>query len=78
MAGHSDFVLSVDFSPDGNRIVSGSSDKLVVVWDSWTGTKVSRCFAIAFNAVGAVAVVFLGAGVAANFYRRICAGSRLR
>ena len=31
--GHSSPVRSVSFSPDGNRIVSGSFDKTVKVWD---------------------------------------------
>ena len=31
--GHSDSVTSVSFSPDGKRIVSGSHDKTVKVWD---------------------------------------------
>jgi WD40 repeat protein len=35
--GHSAAVLSVSFSPDGKRIVSGSGDKTAKVWDSKTG-----------------------------------------
>ncbi|KAF7968096.1 hypothetical protein HWV62_31995 [Athelia sp. TMB] len=35
--GHEDTVNSVSFSPDGSRIVSGSSDKTVRVWDLVTG-----------------------------------------
>jgi WD40 repeat protein len=31
---HSDVVLSVAFSPDGTKIVSGSSDKTIKVWDA--------------------------------------------
>ena len=31
---HSDFVRSVAFSPDGTKIVSGSADKTIKVWDS--------------------------------------------
>ncbi|MEO2032655.1 MAG: WD40 repeat domain-containing protein [Planctomycetaceae bacterium] len=31
--GHSSPVRSVSFSPDGKRIVSGSNDKTVKVWD---------------------------------------------
>jgi WD40 repeat protein len=34
---HTDYVTSVAFSPDGNRIVSGSDDKSVRVWDAKTG-----------------------------------------
>ncbi|KAF9056907.1 WD40-repeat-containing domain protein, partial [Rhodocollybia butyracea] len=35
--GHSGMVHSVAFSPNGNRIVSGSADKTVRVWDARTG-----------------------------------------
>ena len=41
MKGHSGFVHSAAFSPDGKRVVSGSKDKLVIIWDAETGTKVS-------------------------------------
>ena len=30
---HSDYVRSVVFSPDGTKIVSGSDDKTIKVWD---------------------------------------------
>jgi WD40 repeat protein len=32
LAGHTNSVWSVAFSPDGQHIVSGSADKLVKVW----------------------------------------------
>ena len=35
--GHSDYVRSVCFSPDGSRIVSGSDDKTVRIWNAVTG-----------------------------------------
>ena len=38
--GHSDVVSSVSFSPDGKRIVSGSGDRSVRVWDADTGKPV--------------------------------------
>ena len=31
---HSDYIRSVAFSPDGTKIVSGSYDKTIKVWDS--------------------------------------------
>ena len=31
---HSDIIRSVAFSPDGTKIVSGSDDKTIKVWDS--------------------------------------------
>ncbi|ETO24774.1 G-protein beta WD-40 repeats containing protein [Reticulomyxa filosa] len=35
--GHSDYVSSVKFSPDGSKIVSSSNDETVRVWDVETG-----------------------------------------
>ena len=37
LKGHSSSVFSVSFSPDGKRIVSGSRDKTLKVWDAQTG-----------------------------------------
>jgi WD40 repeat protein len=37
LKGHSDRVWSVAFSPDGKRIVSGSVDETLKLWDSQTG-----------------------------------------
>ena len=31
---HSSYVMSVAFSPDGTKIVSGSRDKTIKVWDA--------------------------------------------
>jgi hypothetical protein len=33
-SAHSDVVLSVAFSPDGTKIVSGSADKTIKVWSA--------------------------------------------
>ena len=39
LAGHSDAVISVAFSPNGTR-VCGSGDNLVKIWDAATGAEV--------------------------------------
>ena len=40
LAGHTDMVPCVAFSLDGTRIVSGSYDELVKIWNSETGAEV--------------------------------------
>jgi WD40 repeat protein len=37
LKGHTDFVMSVAFSQDGSRVVSGSRDETVRVWNVTTG-----------------------------------------
>ena len=41
VAGHSGFVVSVDFSPDGKQIVSSSAVNLVLICNAETGAEVS-------------------------------------
>ena len=37
LAGHSDYVASVAYSPDGTKIISGSEDNTIKIWDANTG-----------------------------------------
>ena len=41
LTGHSGFVCVVAFSPNGNRVASGSSDNIVKIWNAETGALVS-------------------------------------
>ena len=41
LTGHEGDVWAVAFSPNGNRIASGSTDNLVKIWDTETGAQVS-------------------------------------
>jgi len=44
ISGHTSYVSSVSFSPDGTRIVSGSWDSTVRVWDAVTGLPLGEPF----------------------------------
>ena len=37
LKGHKDSVRSVAFAQDGSRVVSGSDDKTILVWNTVTG-----------------------------------------
>uniref|UniRef100_UPI00351CDFEC WD40 repeat domain-containing protein n=1 Tax=Frankia sp. CIT1 TaxID=2880974 RepID=UPI00351CDFEC len=37
LTGHTDWVWSVGFSPDGSMIASGGDDRMVRLWDVATG-----------------------------------------
>src|SRR3984885_5932557 len=42
LTGHSDSVLSVAFSPNGTRIISGSYDNTVRIWDVMSGAPIGE------------------------------------
>jgi len=45
--GHADSVMSVDYSSDGKRVVSGSCAGFVTIWNAETGAEVpsvSHCY----------------------------------
>ena len=44
LGGRTELVASVSLSPDGTRIVSGSFDKTVRVWNTGTGQDVGGPF----------------------------------
>jgi WD40 repeat protein len=44
LKGHTEWVASVAFSPDGKHIVSGSGDKTIRVWNADSGEVVSGPF----------------------------------
>jgi WD40 repeat protein len=53
--GHTDYVMSVAFSPDGNHIVSSSEDQTIRVWDAMTGETAAGPFAGHTGSVRSVA-----------------------
>jgi WD40 repeat protein/serine/threonine protein kinase len=55
LEGHTSSVTSVAFSPDGKRIVSGSTDKTVKVWDSEKG---HECLSLKGHTRGVTSVTF--------------------
>jgi WD40 repeat protein len=44
LEGHTDYVSSVVFSPDGTKIVSGSGDRAIHIWDAEAGNIISGQF----------------------------------
>src|SRR5438477_4583009 len=38
LAGHTDFVTAVAITPDGSRVISGSRDRTIKVWDLAAGS----------------------------------------
>ena len=59
LTGHSDWIISVAFSPDGQRIVTASEDQTAKVWDAASGTNLltlrghtSEIMSVAFSPDG--------------------------
>ena len=42
LSGHTDWVRSVAYNPDGSRIVSGGQDRTVRVWDAESGQELQQ------------------------------------
>ena len=53
--GHTEYVHSVAFSPDGKRVVSGSDDRAIRIWDVQTGRVVAGPFKGRTNSLRSVA-----------------------
>ena len=63
LKGHSDVINGLAFSPDGNRLISGSADKTARIWDVWTQNTIhvlkghtDFIFAVAFSPDGSMAI----------------------
>lgn len=42
LVGHTSYVSSIAYSPDGKRIISGSSDHTIRIWDATTGKQIGE------------------------------------
>lgn len=63
MRGHTAYIWSVDFSPDGRMLVSGSYDRTIKVWDAVSGLEIrtllghsSQVRSVAFSPDGGMIV----------------------
>jgi len=64
LTGHEDFVTVVVYSNDGLHMASGSEDRTVRVWNSWTGEETMAPMRIDLGYIIAIAFVLSDKGVA--------------
>ena len=46
LSGHSEFVTSCSFSPDGASVLSGSYDNMLKIWDAATGARLRSALSL--------------------------------
>lgn len=51
LRGHTDWVWSLSFSPDNKRLVSGSADETMRIWDVYEGIQIASISTISVRAV---------------------------
>lgn len=71
LLGHTSSVNSVAFSPDGQRIASGSGDNSVRVWDFYTGESLAELLGHTLS-VRSVAFSFDGQRIASGVKMNRC------
>jgi WD40 repeat protein len=65
--GHTCYVYSIAFSPDGTRVASGSDDKTIRIWDAQTGQTIAGSFEGHTDSICSVAFSPSGTRVASGF-----------
>lgn len=73
LVGHTDFVTSVAFTPDGSRVVSGDNAGAVHVWDAGTGRPLGAPVGVPDNAVFSVAISDDGSRIASGGFNSLWA-----
>jgi WD40 repeat protein len=68
--GHSDWIRSIQFNPDGKKLVSGSSDGTVRLWDVQLGEQLGEALTGHTKHVNAIAISSDGSIIASGGYDR--------